>query len=141
MGELKIREAKITDKDDLFILAKNLATSFTVQKYEFEDSLKNVIDDNSSIILCAEIDNKCVGYILAFYHYAFYANGKVGWIEELMVQENYRSMDIGKKLVQKVEDWGREKEVALVAMATRRAGGFYEKLGYEKSATYYKKTF
>jgi len=29
----------------------------------------------------------------------------------------------------------------LVSLSTRRAGDFYEALGYEKSAIYYKKTF
>jgi hypothetical protein len=31
-----------------------------------------------------------VGYVLGFRHLTFYANGRVGWLEELVVREKYR---------------------------------------------------
>jgi len=39
------------------------------------------------------------------------------------------------------EKGAQQRSSRLVALSTRRAGDFYESLGYEASATYYKKTF
>ncbi len=37
------------------------------------------------------------------------------------------------------EDWARGRGNVTVALATRRAGPFYAALGYEASATFYRK--
>lgn len=68
------------------------------------------------------------------------ANGLVTWVEELYVEEDYRGNKIGKALMQTIEDEGKKRNTRLIALATRRASKFYEAIGYEKSATYYKKT-
>jgi len=37
------------------------------------------------------------------------------------------------------EQWAAARDCALVALATRRAAPFYRALGYEESASYYRK--
>jgi hypothetical protein len=39
------------------------------------------------------------------------------------------------------ETWARRIPTAYVALASRRAGDFYLNVGYEESATYFRKTF
>jgi GNAT superfamily N-acetyltransferase len=39
------------------------------------------------------------------------------------------------------EAWARRRGARYVAMATRRAARFYQALGYEDSAVYFKKAF
>lgn len=38
-----------------------------------------------------------------------------------------------------IEKWGERSGATYVALATRRAAAFYEALGYEASATYFKR--
>lgn len=76
---------------------------------------------------------------MALHHPAFYANGEVTWIEELFVDEAYRGKGVGRRLMQFVEIRAELRGSRLVALATRRASDFYRAIGYEESATYFKK--
>ena len=44
-----------------------------------------------------------------------------------------------RHLMAAAEDWARARGAAYVALATRRAAPFYQALGYEDSAIYFKK--
>jgi hypothetical protein len=37
------------------------------------------------------------------------------------------------------EGWAREQDAAYISLATRRAANFYDALGYEDSATFFRK--
>jgi GNAT superfamily N-acetyltransferase len=60
--------------------------------------------------------------------------------EELFVLDEYRGMKIGKKLMGIIEGKANERGSKLVALATIRAGDFYNAIGYDESATYFKKS-
>lgn len=134
------REAVLQDEEDLFILAARLATSYTLNRVDFSSAFQHILANSNADIIVAEIESKLIGYVLAFHHTTFYANGVVSWVEELFVLEEYRRMNIGKKLMDIVEEKALERGSRLVALATRRAGDFYKSIGYEESAVYYKKT-
>jgi GNAT superfamily N-acetyltransferase len=63
----------------------------------------------------------------------------VAWVEEIMVSEALRRQGIGQLLMQEFEAWAVARGCKLVALATRRAAVFYQALGYEESATYFRK--
>src|SRR5207245_2493223 len=84
-------------------------------------------------------EHGCVGYLLGFEHLTFYANGRVGWVEEVLVRGDHRGQGAGRALMSAVEEWARGRDCALVALATRRAAPFYRALGYQDSATYLRK--
>jgi hypothetical protein len=48
---------------------------------------------------------------------------------------------VGRLLLAAAEEWAAAVPTAYVALASRRAGGFYLSTGYEESATYFRKTF
>jgi len=134
------RRASLQDEDELFALAARLATSFTLRKEDFSHTFRLILKDGQADVFVAEKESKVIGYILAFHHSTFYANGVVSWIEELFVLEEYRRMKIGKKLMDLVEEQAAGRGSKLVALATRRAGEFYKSIGYEESAAYFRKT-
>jgi GNAT superfamily N-acetyltransferase len=68
-----------------------------------------------------------------------YANGLVGWIEELMVDPGQRRGGIGRLLVSAAEEWIEAQDAVMVALATRRAEDFWLAVGYEESAVYFRK--
>jgi GNAT superfamily N-acetyltransferase len=137
---IKYRKAILKDERNLFALAKNLATSFVPNEKDFNNVYPLLLNDKNVDIYVTEYESKLIGYVLAFHHYTFYANGLVSWVEELYVDEEYRGNNIGKALMQLVEDGAKIRNSKLIALATRRASKFYEAIGYEKSATYYKRT-
>ncbi|MEZ0299682.1 MAG: GNAT family N-acetyltransferase, partial [Candidatus Methylacidiphilales bacterium] len=68
-----------------------------------------------------------------------FATGSVAWLEEIMLRQDFRRAGIGKMLMEDFEKWARIKSCRMVALATRRAAEFYKALGYEESATYFRK--
>jgi len=58
-----------------------------------------------------------------------------------MVSESVRRQGVASKMMSSAEAWARSVPTAYIALASRRAGDFYLKIGYEESATYYRKTF
>jgi GNAT superfamily N-acetyltransferase len=133
------RKASPGDLDALFGLVQKFAMSFPVSLQTFESSARQLVEDDAAWFRVAECDGAVVGYCLGFDHLAFYANGRIAWVEEIMVEAEWRRKGIGALLMAGFEQWTRSRGSKLVALATRRAAGFYAALGYEESATYFRK--
>lgn len=138
-SNLLIRPAAAEDADDVFALVKDFATSFAPERRAFEESFKQILSDEAAWLSVAEADGNLIGYCLGFDHFAFYANGRVSWIEEIMVREDCRKKGVGRALMDAFEEWSRQRNSALVGLATRRAASFYKTLGYEESAVFFRK--
>lgn len=123
--EIILRKANINDKDKIFNLVKDFATSFSPEYSFFSNSFENILHNQDSITLVAERGNLIIGYCLGFVHFTFYANGKVGWIEEVMIDKIFRRMKIGTLLIKEFELWAAENSTKLIGLATRRASDFY----------------
>jgi GNAT superfamily N-acetyltransferase len=136
---ITIRAATGADREALFGLLEAFATSFTPERPVFEAALDHLLADEAACLRVAEVAGQVVGYCLAFDHLALYANGRVTWIEEIMVQADFRRQGIGRALMAACEDWARARGAKLIALATRRAAAFYTALGYAESAVYFRK--
>jgi len=139
MKYLMVRKANKNDLENIYNLVKAFATSFEPEKECFISSFEHILHDKYANIIVAEHDMQIIGYSLGFIHDTFYANGKVAWLEEIMVKEDFRRKGIGFELVRTFEEYSKEKKCKLVALATRRASAFYNSIGYEESATYFRK--
>ncbi len=134
-----IRKATIQDADNIFALVKDFATSFQPQKELFIQSFEDLLDDKKAFVFVADTGDKIVGYSLGFIHTTFFANGNVAWLEEIMVDKKFRRLGVGSKLVRAFEQKAIDNDCRLIALATRRAADFYSSIGYEESATYFRK--
>ena len=134
-----IRNAANKDAEQVLELVKNFATSFKTDKERFYKIYPEIVGDRNISFIVAEEDNQIIGYCLSFHHLTFYANGYVSWVEEIMVNENYRSKGVGKKMMEEIERIAKSMDSELIGLATRRAADFYEEIGYEESATYFRK--
>ncbi|WP_218652838.1 GNAT family N-acetyltransferase [Paenibacillus sp. 79R4] len=136
---MDIRKATPADKEQIFYLVKDFATSYITEQHLFEKVFDELFHNPTAYIFVAADECNIVGYCLGFVHNAFYANGNVAWLEEIMVSEEHRKKGIGKKLMQAFESAAKQAEAKLVALATRRAAAFYKVIGYQPSAEYYRK--
>lgn len=134
-----VRPAAAADSPALFLLARAFATSFAVEQAAFEQARAELLAQPDVFLGVADGDGVVVGYLLGFVHLTFFANGRVAWVEEIMVEETHRRQGVGRSLMEAFEEWAREREVKQIALATRRAADFYELLGYEESAVYFRK--
>ena len=136
---MRIRRATPDDAAKVFSLASDLSTSFDVEERRFEASYQQVLTDDHALLLVVEDDKEVVGYCLGFDHPTFFANGRVAWVEEMMVSSSHRRKGVGRSLMTAFERWSAGRGAKLVALATRRAAEFYRAVGYEESATYFRK--
>ena len=135
----EVRQAEGGDADDVARLAAALAMSFEFSAARFRENYPALLAADGACLLLAVSGQQSVGYLLGFRHLTFYANGPVGWVEEVAVRDQDRGQGIGRVLMDAFEQWAAAQGCALVALATRRAGPFYRALGYEESAAYYRK--
>jgi GNAT superfamily N-acetyltransferase len=138
--DLVIRSVRAGDHDELFALVERFASSFRPERSAFDASIQVLVAQEDAWLGVAEHAGRLVGYCLGFDHLTFYANGRVSWIEEIMVAESCRRQGVGRALMAELERWARSRGSKLVGLATRRAAPFYDSLGYEASATYYRRT-
>jgi len=135
----EIRAAVPGDADGVADLAAELALSFPFSRERFLASYPRLLANGDARLLLAAEGPRLLGYLLGFKHLTFYANGPVGWVEEVLVRGEHRGRDIGRALMSAFECWAAGQGCALVALATRRAAPFYRALGYQESAVYFRK--
>lgn len=137
---LLVRPAAAGDVGAVWPLARDFATSFRPERAAFEATFAALVPDAGAHLLVAADGPQVVGYLLAHVHGTFLANGPVCWVEEVMVAESHRRRGVGAALLAGAEAWAAERGAAYVSLASRRAGDFYQALGYEDSATFFKRT-
>jgi GNAT superfamily N-acetyltransferase len=135
-----IRPATTDDADAIWPLVSDFATSFTPDLDAFAGILPALLGRDDVLVLVAELDGVVVGYLLAALHPTFFANGPVAGVEEVMVAPAHRRSGVGAALMAQAAKWADARGAAYLSLASRRAGDFYLALGYEDSATFYKKS-
>lgn len=136
---MEIRHASAADGPAVALLAGELAQSFAFSREKFDQAYPQLLTGRDACLLVAVDGERCLGYLLGFRHLTFYANGPVGWVEEVLVRTELRGVGLGRALMTAFERWAAEQGCALVALATRRAAPFYSALGYQESAAYFRK--
>ena len=136
---VQIRQADTADAEAVALLAGHLAQSFAFAREKFDLAYPQLLTEQAACLLLAVDGGQCLGYLLGFQHLTFYANGPVGWVEEVVVRDQVRGQGIGRILMGAFEQWATAEGCALVALATRRAAPFYRALGYAESAAYFRK--
>jgi GNAT superfamily N-acetyltransferase len=138
-AQCRVRPAEAGDAEAVAELAAGLAQSFPFSRARFGLSYPALLAEGDACLLLAVDGQDRLGYLLGFRHLTFYANGPVGWVEEIFVRSQERGRGIGRALMSAFEQWAATRDCALVALATRRAAPFYRALGYEESAVYFRK--
>jgi GNAT superfamily N-acetyltransferase len=136
---VQLRRAEAADEQAVLGLARRFVTSFELSERAFRASFAELLASRDALLLVAADGEQVLGYCLAFDHPTFYANGRVAWVEEITVREDRRGQGIGRILMDGAEACARQRGATLLALATRRAAAFYGALGYEESATYFRK--
>ena len=136
---MTVRAATANDMNAVLEHAQALATTFEVDPKAFADIFTHHLNNPASAIFVAEQDSEIVGYCLGHDRPVFFANGITSWLEEIFVLKSNRQYGLGRQLMDAFEAWARSRNSKMIALATRRAPLFYEAIGFEDSATYFRK--
>ena len=108
----------------------------------FQDSFTQALADSPrTIVHVAEVAGEVVGYALTTINTLFYTNGPSAQLQEIVVDDARQTSGVGTALVRAVEAACEARGVTQLTVASRRAGGFYDRLGYTQQAEYMRRLF
>lgn len=137
-----VRLAVETDRERVRELVGKLGHAVELDATIFESSFTEVIADAPrSMLHVAEVDGMLVGYALTTVNTLLYSNGPSAQLQEIVVDDTIQTRGVGTALVRAVEEACKERGVTQLTVASRRAGGFYDRLGYTQQAEYMRRLF
>ena len=126
---VKIRKIKAISKSDMAELILH-SDPWRTLKFTRKESDAMAKVSRQKEILGAFVGKKFVGF--ALYQFGFLGGG---YLQNLVVSENYRGLKIGEKLMREMESlvFARSKNLYLCVSSFNRGGQkFYRRLGYKK---------
>jgi len=139
-----IREAQPGDEDGLFALVGQMGHAFAPIRSAYDATLASYFagEQQSVVLYVAEGDEGALlGYALTTVVPLLATNGPSAQLQELVVDPAARGLDVGTLLVRAVEAECERRGVTQLTVASRRAGGFYDRLGFHESAEYMRRFF
>jgi GNAT superfamily N-acetyltransferase len=139
-----IREARPGDEDALFTLVQQLGHAFTPDRAAYEATLAGYLAGEQPGVLLLVVDDgsdRLGGYALTTIVPLLATNGPSAQLQEIVVDASARGHDYGTMLVRAVEAACEERGVTQLTVASRRSGGFYDRLGFSDAAEYMRRFF
>ncbi|KAJ4705239.1 Glucosamine 6-phosphate N-acetyltransferase [Melia azedarach] len=136
--KFQARKLEVTDKSKGFIeLLQQLSVCDSVSDKQFEERFQELSSYGEDHLVCVIEDNRS-GKIIAtgsmFIEKKFLRNcGKVGHIEDVVVDASTRGMQLGKKIIKFLTDHAHAMgcyKVILDCIVDNK--GFYEKCGFKQ---------
>jgi GNAT superfamily N-acetyltransferase len=137
MVAMKIGVAEIKDAERIADLATQLG--YPSNADEVVTRLKSLPDDGAHAVFVAEDKvGRVVGWVHVYKHPTL-LHESVAEIGGLVVDTSARGSGIGRKLMQRAEDWARQRGLGRVVLRSNilrnEAHTFYERLGYSRMKT------
>ncbi|MFD1738746.1 GNAT family N-acetyltransferase [Bacillus salitolerans] len=132
-----IREAEITDKNQLFELYKMLVPN-SKKMNVVEEQIEKIRRDPNNFLFVYDVRGQILGTLtLNICLQALHGSRPYGIVENIIVHEHYRSKNIGKKLLQYAERYCKSIDchrIMLLSNSRRqKAHQFFEREGYDGS--------
>ena len=138
-----IREARAGDEDGLFSLVGQLGHALPPVREAFDATIAAYLagEHPSVHLLVVDDGGSLKGYALTTIVPLLATNGLSAQLQEIVVDADARGHAYGTKLVRAVEAECERRGVTQLTVASRRAGGFYDRLGFHESAEYMRRFF
>ena len=131
MKEINVREIRIADYIDIYLLNEELGYLYAIEKVK--ERIKYITENTKDIILVAEQFDEVIGYIHGSSYELLYSDSLIN-ILGFVVKEKYSNTGVGKILIENLECWAKENGycgVRLVSGFDRiNAHKFYQRHGY-----------
>jgi GNAT superfamily N-acetyltransferase len=139
-----IREARPGDEDGLYALVQQLGHAFQPDRAAYDATLASYFAGEHPTVLLLVVDDgseRLGGYALTTIVPLLATNGPSAQLQEIVVDQQARGRDYGTLLVRAVEAECERRGVTQLTVASRRSGGFYDRLGFADAAEYMRRFF
>lgn len=144
----EIREARAGDEEGLYALVSQLGHALPPVRSAFDTTIASYLAGEHPSVFLLVVDESSTsgggalqGYALTTIVPLLATNGPSAQLQEIVVDSGARGHDYGTKLVRAVEAECERRGVTQLTVASRRAGGFYDRLGFHESAEYMRRFF
>ena len=137
MSEFIIRKIIETDLENGFLESlDNLRQTSNLEQSSVRDILKKILENENHIIHVAELNGKIVGSTTLLIEQKFiHEGGRVGHIEDVVVNKEFEGRGIGMKLVLSLLDVAKEKKCyKTILNCEDKLIPFYEKIGFKQKS-------
>ena len=140
MVAISIREAKESDVPAIGSLAAELITTIDnsngIDVDHVLDNCQHLLQDPSSFLFVAELNNTLVGFITVTLRQTLIHHGSSGLINELVVAEKYRGKGIGKQMIyaaiKRCQQLGCCEIEVSTEKTNRKSQSLYQSCGFEE---------
>ena len=111
---------KNPEKSDLEIIVKMMGEFYAIDKYPFDVEIaKNLIlefisNENFGKSWLILEDKETIGYVILTFVFSFEYQGKIAFLDELYIKEEFRGKGIGKTTVQFVQKQAKQLSLKLL---------------------------
>lgn len=124
------------DLDDVYRLICELEDE-ELDRDKFQEVFLDNVHNENIIYLCAEHEKRVIAFGSLHIQGLLHHSGKVGEVQELIVDSSFQGMGIGREMVKRLMDTAAEKGCCQVEVSSgksrQRAHEFYINLGFQKS--------
>ena len=134
---MKIRNCNKADIRNIYDLICELEDKdFDYEKFKTIFDIK--LNNNNCLYIVGIEDDTIIAFLSLNIDYQLHHTKKVGTIEELIVNEKYRSKGVGKILLDNAIEYAKTKNCEIVELTSNltreKAHNFYIKNGFNKSS-------
>ena len=136
-----IRQAELRDLDGMVRLLETLfaiEADFAFDGEKQAAGLRLLVDSAKDCVLVAEAAGRVVGMVSVQTVISTAEGGPVGWVEDLVVAEEFRGRGVGRALLERVEAWAVERGVTRLQLLAdgnnAPALEFYRRQGWAGTA-------
>lgn len=140
---ITIRPATESDFESIYQFVNELQNK-TFDRSKMRELFFTNLKNTTIIYLMACSDNKAIGYLSCHIQLLLHHGGQVAEIQEMFVKPGYRSLGVGKLLMDEVKNLSKKLEVLQLEVTTRvireKAIQFYKRESFEdthKKLVYY----
>ncbi|MED4126556.1 GNAT family N-acetyltransferase [Shouchella miscanthi] len=140
---MKIRSFEEKDRNNVKALTRRFLQfdlmkhrDRTVMEQKQEALLLESLQRDDLSLFIAENDHHFLGYLEMRLQNDFFTNERQGYITAIATTPEAEGKGVGKRLMQKAEEWAQEQGVHTIVLdvfkANEHAVAFYEKFGYQQ---------
>jgi len=138
---MKIRKAKKSDFKEVFRLLKQLFSKDRIFPKKTKEIYLRLLKDKNSIELILENQGKIIGYSSVVFREDIQNQAKVGYLSELIIDEEERGKGYGAKFlkltIKSIKNSGAREIHFSSTFKRKKAHKFYESLGFKKTAYFF----
>jgi GNAT superfamily N-acetyltransferase len=140
---LKIRQCRTKDFDEVVLLLRQLWQDKPLDLESLRTVFNRALVSDSKTYLCATNGKRVIGFGSFTMKNNLWPEGPIGYVDELVVDSEFRSKGIGAQLLKRLVALARQKSCCRIeldsAFYRKESHRFYERHGFKRRAYVFSK--